>query len=77
MTLDLNTRDAIDAHLRARETEVTKRDTEDLAHRIEILGSRLWWILGLSALTVTLLVSTYGALAIFVWRLVDKLTSPP
>ena len=46
--------------------QVTRLDTQEL-------NSKLNWVLGLLALTVTLLISTYGAMTFFMWRLVSLL----
>ena len=56
-------------------TQVTKLDTQELSSQIKGLDAKLNWMLLVLGLIVTLILSTYGTMAWFTWRLVGLLAN--
>ena len=73
--------EAIRGSMRESQFSVTTKDTDRLSSEISDLktglNSRLTQVLLVLGLVVTLLLATYGANALLMWRLIDRLTSAP
>ena len=59
--------------IRDEKLQVTTLDTDALGGSVKAIDTKLNYVLGILVLSITLLISTYGALAFFAWRLVDSL----
>lgn len=58
---------------REREFTVTVRDTDRISREIGGIHTRTLWIIGMLTLLFGLVVSTYGVMAFYAWRLMQAI----